>query len=374
MPYYIYYHNHIIVLEGNNVMDIIDPKTNNSKKRLGSKDTKIRKNDVISVNILNNNIYKYDSLDILKNGNNICYDIKTGTGEYKHYYNNGNIEEEYYQINFKKEGIYKKYFISGNIKIECYYINDCLHGTYKEYKWNDNYSKNAQEDIIKKIYQYDMNKLSGKCIDYPYHNENYYEEYNYVNNIRNGEYKIVNFEYTLTGVYENGIVINKIKTDIHNNILLKENKINEEHNLVNIYVNNILQEVYEKNSKTDKKDGFYKKYFDIVNNKIRIECNYKNNYLHGKYKEYYIDGNIKIQTEYQNEKIINNYIEYYPNNKIKMYITYDGDIEKKKVYNSENKLIEYYIKTGTIYKINFKLNTISKDIYDEFIKELNLTI
>ena len=63
-----------------------------------------------------------------------------------------------------------------------------------------------------------MNKLSGKCIDYPYNDNRYYEEYTYVNHKRDGEYKIINKDFSVFGTYENGIITNRVKLDKNNNI------------------------------------------------------------------------------------------------------------------------------------------------------------
>ena len=46
------------------------------------------------------------------------------------------LDEEYYEINGKKEGEYKEYYMNGNLKVICNYINNKLNGKYKLYHYN----------------------------------------------------------------------------------------------------------------------------------------------------------------------------------------------------------------------------------------------
>jgi antitoxin component YwqK of YwqJK toxin-antitoxin module len=343
---YIYYHEHIIEIDGNVIINIIDKHNDKSRDRLALKGKKFIVNKTLPEQIKNNKfIYKYKSIDILKNANNLVKPNREN-GVQRYYNINGNITKEYYCNNFKKEGMYKEYFWNGSINIECYYVNDYLHGTYKEYEY-ENIQK-SDEDRLVKICNYNMNKLCGKYIKYHYYpNKKYYEEYTYIDNIKNGEYKILSPNHTVLGKYENGIIINKI-TIQNENIMYKENKINDNNNLINIYIDNKLFETYEKNTSNNKKYGNYKKYFDGNIDKINIECNYFDDKIHGIYREYFNDGKIKIECEY------------------------DIGIEKnKKIYNADGKLIEYCVKGSNKNLLYYKLETENNTIYDEFIRVLN---
>lgn len=46
----------------------------------------------------------------------------------KKYYNNGNIEIEYYILNEKREGFYKEYYSNGNLFFFCNYIDGLIYG------------------------------------------------------------------------------------------------------------------------------------------------------------------------------------------------------------------------------------------------------
>jgi antitoxin component YwqK of YwqJK toxin-antitoxin module len=375
MVRYIYYHNYIIVIDGNTINDIIDPHTYKSRDRLKLKDILFLKNKSLPDKIKNDyDIHRYDSIDALKKANNIHKEKinYNGTGEYKSYYRNGNLKEEYFCANHKKEGIYRKYFPDNTIQIECYYVNDLLHGSYKEYKEYRNQNK-SDEDRLIKICQYDMNKLSGKCINYLSVDKKYYEEYTYVDNVKNGEYKILNYDGFTSGVYENGYIIENLKLDKYNNIISKENKIDDDHVLVTNYKNNKILEVYEKNIKTNRKNGICKTYYEYGNYGIKIESNHKDGYTYGIYKEYYVDGTIRKKCEYQNYRLVNDYFEYHPNGNIYIIINFQNNIEKiKKVYDINGKLTEYCLKDNKDkYLLQFGLYTSDKNILDDLMKELD---
>ena len=61
------------------------------------------------------------------------------------YHNNGLLQEEYFEINAKKEGQYKCYCDNGQLIISCSYINDKINGHYKTY---DKYSGNQIKHYI----------------------------------------------------------------------------------------------------------------------------------------------------------------------------------------------------------------------------------
>lgn len=54
--------------------------------------------------------------------------------EYKReYYNSGELEKEYFEINEKKEGEFKSYYKNGEIREICTYIDGKRNGHYKYY-------------------------------------------------------------------------------------------------------------------------------------------------------------------------------------------------------------------------------------------------
>ena len=59
-------------------------------------------------------------------------------GEYKSYYDNGQLEMICNYVNNKTEGEYKEYYRSGQLFIICNYLNDKWDGEYKSYYENGN--------------------------------------------------------------------------------------------------------------------------------------------------------------------------------------------------------------------------------------------
>ena len=55
--------------------------------------------------------------------------------------NNGNLMEEYFQSNGKKEGEYKRYHQNGQLWEICNYVNDKRDGDYKTYHQTGNLDK-----------------------------------------------------------------------------------------------------------------------------------------------------------------------------------------------------------------------------------------
>jgi hypothetical protein len=81
------------------------------------------------------------------------------SGYYKNY-RNGDLIEEYFHINGKKNGNYKKYHYNQEIEIDTYYVDNKLNGSYTSYHDNGNiyeicyYQNNIRIGEYKK---YDMN-------------------------------------------------------------------------------------------------------------------------------------------------------------------------------------------------------------------------
>jgi len=54
----------------------------------------------------------------------------------KTYYDNGQLEEEYFENDGKIEGEYKKYFENGQLRIICNFVNGKKEGEFKSYHEN----------------------------------------------------------------------------------------------------------------------------------------------------------------------------------------------------------------------------------------------
>ena len=54
----------------------------------------------------------------------------------RNYYETGELQEEYFQLNGKKEGEYKRYNYNGNLYAICNYFNGHPKGEYKSYHEN----------------------------------------------------------------------------------------------------------------------------------------------------------------------------------------------------------------------------------------------
>jgi len=72
-------------------------------------------------------------------------------------YFDGNNLKKYFIFNDKKEGEYKHYWENGQLREICNYKDGKKEGTYKEYY------ENGQ---LREIYNYKDEKKEGKCIKY----------------------------------------------------------------------------------------------------------------------------------------------------------------------------------------------------------------
>jgi hypothetical protein len=196
MTNFILFDNHIIVGHNDIVLDIIDIRTNNSIKSIGSKKNKYK---------LMSNFIKSNKL-IFNDWNELCeyYNIinlnKSGT--YINYCQNNQIRLKFYHMNFRIEGLYEEFYENGNLKISCNYISNKLYGPYKEYNIYGSLlvSANYHNDLLNGEYEenkgdYKINAMykDGK-LDRIYHkikkNSYSYEYYSYSNGKKNGEFII----------------------------------------------------------------------------------------------------------------------------------------------------------------------------------------
>ena len=92
--------------------------------------------------------------------------------------------------------------------------------------------------------------------------------------------------------------------------------------------------------KIEIKEGEYKEFYE--NGSIKVECNYNNNKLHGKYILYNYDKTINKISNYNNDVLEGEEIEYYNHfNKRNMRKSNyeNGKLHgKSKLYNGDNKL------------------------------------
>jgi len=110
------------------IYNILDP----TKKyfKIGSKKNKYRVNEV------KENIQVFTSLDKLKEYYKVPDEINLNVSGYcKSYYdkNQTQLHEEYYHINYIKEGIYKSYYKNGIMEEESTYVNGELNGLLTRY-------------------------------------------------------------------------------------------------------------------------------------------------------------------------------------------------------------------------------------------------
>jgi antitoxin component YwqK of YwqJK toxin-antitoxin module len=105
-------------------------------------------------------------------------------GEYKKWHENGKIKEICNYKNGYIEGEYKEWDENGKIKIICNYKNEVLEGEYKE--WDDQGRLNENSN-------YKRGYLNGNCKKWNY-TEGTVSECDYVDFNKEGEYKEVTFD------------------------------------------------------------------------------------------------------------------------------------------------------------------------------------
>ncbi len=109
-------------------------------------------------------------------------------GEYKEYYENGQLLRICNYINEKKEGPYREYHINGALRIFCNYVNNMIKGEYKEY---------YMDKKVDELREFIGRQFIGIDTIVEYNNMKIKEEYFMINGVKNGKYK----EY-----YNNGVL------------------------------------------------------------------------------------------------------------------------------------------------------------------------
>ena len=207
------------------------------------------------------------------------------------YYDKDNtkLNEEYYEVDGKKQGQYKSYDRDGRLEEICNYIDDIIHGEsisyycgnlfsicyYRNGKRNGIQKSYYGNDKIKKICYFIDEVLNGDYIEY-YQNGNIRLECKYINYKMEGEYK----EYYSNGILKNVCnYINGLKygKDIY---YYESGTLNCSYT----YTNGIL-------------NGFYQKYND-ENENIEYICNYVNDKIIGQCNIYDLNGNLIEQKNY----------------------------------------------------------------------------
>lgn len=159
-------------------------------------------------------------------------DINVLNGEYREYYNNGNLKCYKHYIDNVLDGEYISYYLNFKTKTKCSYKEGLLHGQISTY----------------------------------YHNGKVHKQCTYKNGIKDGEY----LEYG----FEGNILINSS---------FKNGKLNGEYYKFNDYKIKIIA-----NMKDDEFHGRYIDKYDTGNN--RMVCHYKNGILDGEMTVYDRDG------------------------------------------------------------------------------------
>jgi antitoxin component YwqK of YwqJK toxin-antitoxin module len=317
--------------------------------------------------------YYYESVDILLKANKLYDYSKDTCSMVRTYHENGNLKEEYFQINKIKNGVYKSYHSNNNIQIECNYVDDMLHGPYKKYYSNNNlilecnYKNGKLNEKYKAYADPRYNNFSDNttihlyCQKYTEYDKILYSESNYIDGILHGEYILKFNNHICTAIISEGIIetitlknINRDKIIYY--VVSKKYPIYE---IKTFYESGELLELYYLIG-LKKNDGKYTKYFK--NGNINEEKIYDNNnmiYL----KTFYDNANVNEIKEFDGIKY--NFIKFYDN----------GILKEDSVYNKNNQLISQilYYKNGKT-KSQSIWNEQSVKIYEEKYNENGLLI
>lgn len=193
-----------------------------------------------------------------------------------------------------------------------------------------------------------------------------YEEYNYINGQKNGNF-ICKYHYKIvTGLYVNNTLIEKTETSNNNNLLTKIKKISDKdlYKIEKFYMSGELCEVYY-NDCRDRQIGEYIKYYK--NGQIEAIKNYKPTNNHGTkmdiIKRYYDNGNIKEESIFNDDNVIIGYNTYHINSKISSKkIIKVGEFNPYLIETyDENGLLVYYKNTDCKLEYNFVFDDKNKN-------------
>ena len=204
---------------------------------------------------------------------------QTDTTSQKYYYPNGKISSEGLMLNGKPVGYWKAYYENGLLKSEGNRVNLELDGSWKFYNENGNISKDIHYSLGKKegptliyddsarlvkIEEYKNDALNGITTELYPDDSLVRWEIPFVNGIRDG----IAIEYA-----KDGRIITMV--DYNFGFIKKKEEINRRNSLG--------------------KQGTWREFW--ADGSLHIESRFKNNVLHGYYKEYDI-ANLINELEY----------------------------------------------------------------------------
>jgi antitoxin component YwqK of YwqJK toxin-antitoxin module len=231
-------------------------------------------------------------------------------GEHKVWYDNGQIYTHSFYKDGDLDGEYKVWYDNRQIKKHCFYKDGKLDGEYK--LWYDN-------EQIKEHCFYKYGKLDGENKVW-YDNGQISEHSFYKDGNLDGEYK---------SWYYNGQI------DIH--CFYKYGKLDGENKVW--YDNGQISE--HSFYKDGNLDGEYKSWYD--NEQIDIHCFYKYGKLDGEYKVWYDNRQIKKHSFYKDGKLDGEYKSWY----------YNGQICEHSFYK-DGKTIKNFLERTYKYSIRLK--------------------
>lgn len=258
-------------------------------------------------------------------------------GVYNDYHDNGNLNKTTTYISGKKNGLCRTYDKYKNVTIDSYYRDDKLNGEYDEYDSSGNIKLHAH---------YINDNLNGKYLSYNNENGMIKLDTFYVLNKKNGitkkyypngriKYITVYCDDMLNGPYKSYYDLDSIESFYN---------IEKKHNKKRKIVDDVVK--VDANYVNGHLDGKYVEYYP--NHTTKIRTTYKDGSLHGKYEEYYENEILKIETNYNLDNIDGDYRQYHDNNQLHIYAKYkkgklndeyleylsDGHLVIKLIYNN----------------------------------------
>ena len=319
---------------------------------------------------------EFDVSNKLSNPKVLAYtNYKEGNldGEYKQWYENGNLKIRSYYKDGKEDGVSKSYYENGNIEQERIYDNNLLLNRKKYYS----NGQLKEEELYDKGHRIGVNKEWYENGNLKYE-ENYknYKEYYENGQLKEEHYENLHRETTIK-YFENGEIDSQAHfingkregINIHHSDWDKEHKIisNYQNGLkhgkeeIYHYFNNKMYLMVEVCYKEGKLEGDYKTYYP--NGKSLTIGQYEDNLKKGKWIDYYENGNIKTEGNYKNGKIEGTVIYYYENGNIEQERTYknnildnrksyylNGQLKESQIYSNQEKNGEYkeYYENGQL--------------------------
>jgi antitoxin component YwqK of YwqJK toxin-antitoxin module len=248
---------------------------------------------------LNGNVYKLITYKVVEKEHRL---ISIKEGKYELYYNNGELQEKGEYENDEKHGKWRTYYEDGSLKTKEEYEFGVKTGTYKFYdnkgvlRVNENYTVVPYGEKL-------VSKKHGKCKRY-YENGVLWvaEEYK--------EGKKINDDITY---FKNGALYLLRSYDDEGNIFGLQQKFNEDGSV--LYSYNIIA-----TSPKYQYDGAY--ILSHNNGQVRINGNYKNGLRHGKWVEYYENGNIVFSMVFKNDMFTENLLKFFITGDTMLYEPY----------------------------------------------------